>query len=126
MLSAKEKLYLLINSLVENCRPYSGRSMYDTECPGFVYSSVNSFLKDCLLSVIDLPNEDEAPARHCDYLNSHVNPQEEFINLASRFRSDNMGKDDLIIYFPEIVLTPELIEIIKERNKITEGRAESP
>ena len=113
MLSAKEKLYLLINSLVEKCHPYSGRVMYGTECPSFVYTSIHSFLRDCLLSVIDIPDEEE-----CDFTTrDEINPQEEFINLVSRFKCDSIGQEDIVVYFPEIVLTSELIEIIEENNK---------
>lgn len=120
MLSNKEKLYLLLNSLVEKCSPYA-QAVNGAECPSFIYSSINSFLRDCLLNLIDIPDEDEGPSKYSDYVTSDINPQTEFINLVSEFKFGYTGrKYEVIIYFPEIVLTPELKEIITDNNKVNE------
>ena len=111
MISTKEKLYLLINALIEKCEPYLDEELNGAECISFTYSSINSFLKDCLLSVIDIPEDDESP--------SNYSAQEEFINLVSRFKYTYKGrKNQIAVYFPEIILTPELIKIIEDNNKL--------
>lgn len=70
---------------------YSGRSMYGKHC-----ISYNIIENDSLFSVADIINsiEDEAE-------------RSEIVQIFKRVKTDSMGRDEIVIYFPRFELKEE-------------------
>ena len=80
-------------------RRYSGRYMYGKECPAFVVESDQDYkaiaeIMYSYMATYEIPiSEDDSRLPNIDEL-------EKFVQILGRAKTDAMGRDDIIMYFP--------------------------
>jgi hypothetical protein len=79
-----------LKEIIENCdyetRSYSGRGMSGSTCVGYlVANGEDMYSVACIVGSVDDADE-----------------RQELIEIFDHVRSDNMGRDDMIIYFPTV------------------------
>lgn len=77
----------LINGFEATARKYSGRFKYEA-CLGFTYSSINSYVNECLYFILEVQENEEEEI-------------DDIQAALGNFEIDDMGTD-WIIYFPNI------------------------
>jgi hypothetical protein len=78
-------------------RDYTGRGMYNKKCVGVVCSSLGEFLSDIYSTGL----------REYGYGNVTDNLACELAEALSSIKTDSMGRDDIIVYFPDVSYTEE-------------------
>ncbi len=68
--------------------PYSGRGMFGAKCPSFTIP--DDELIETIVSITNAINDD----------NDSVESKDEFLRILKKAKTDGMGRDDIIVYFP--------------------------
>lgn len=85
-MSQQELIDILEQYDIEVRSNYSGRGMYGAECVGFVVNE-DVLLATVAEMVAEIEDEDE---------------RQELARLFRRAKTDSMGRDSVIVYFPSV------------------------